>query len=182
MDLRTEQSLRRLHCGLRPLTVRAVAIVLLVGLELAGCSATPPSPQMPVGFSIAGNWALVPAESDDLPSAAALRSRGGDLNLAVQDFPVLRARGMTIEQDRDSMGLSFDSGEYRDVSWGFRRRGLWEVQAGWLDQQLVILSKARDANARETFQSGAGGQRLTIRVEIRSGGESLVLTRTFVRI
>jgi len=157
-------------------------MVVLVGLGLAGCGATPPSPQMPVGFDIAGDWELVPEQSDSLPSTAALRARGGMLNLAVQDFPVLRARGMKIEQDHDSMGLSFDGGEYRDVSWGSRRRGLWEVQAGWLDDQLIILSKARDADARETFQLGAGGQRLSVRVEIRSGGESLALTRTFVRI
>lgn len=154
---------------------------ILALLLLAGCRATPPSPQIPVGFDLSGAWRLVAAESDTPPTVHVLRARGGMLHLVVQDFPILRAQRMIIEQDRESMGLSFDGGEYRDVSWGTRKRGLWEIQAGWLEGDLVVLSRASDADARETFRLAPDGQRLVVRVDVRSGSERLALTRTFAR-
>lgn len=165
-------------------TVRRSGRMLLavwLAVLLAGCSATPLDPVPPTGYAITGNWELLPDQSDAPPAPLALRARGGMLGLVAQDFAVLRARRMTIEQDRDSMGISYDGGEYRDVSWGDRKRGLWAVRAGWLDGQLVIVSKASDADARETLSLSADGQVLTVRVELRSGGESLALRRTFGR-
>lgn len=160
--------------------IRWLCWTLLVAL-LAGCKSTPPSAVIPAGFDLSGEWQLLPDESDVLPTNLNLRARGGMLHLIAQDFPVLRARRMTIEQGHDSMGLSFDGADYRDVSWGARKRGLWEVQAGWLAEQLVIISEAEDADARETFRLAPGGATLTVQVELRSGGESLVMTRAFAR-
>jgi len=167
--------------GSMQVKLRRVSCVLFAVL-LAGCGSSPPSPDVPAGFDMTGEWQLVPAESDLPPTVLDLRARGGMLHLVTQDFPMLRARRMTVEQDRASMGLTFDGGEYRDVSWGARKRGLWEVEAGWLEGQLVIVSRAEDADARETFQLAPDGSRLTVRVDIRSGGERLAVTRTFMRI
>jgi hypothetical protein len=154
----------------------------LLALGLAACQSTPPSTTMPAGFDLSGAWELVPGESDVLPSMLNLRARGGLLHLIAQDFPVLRARRMTIDQGHDSMGLTYDGADYRDVSWGTRKRGLWEVQAGWLEGRLVIISKAEDADALETFTLSPDGKRLTVEIEIRSSGESLQLRRTYARL
>jgi hypothetical protein len=155
---------------------------MLLAVFLAACSARPPSATVPGAFDLTGAWALVPGESDSPPTTLQLRARGGMLHLVAQDFPVLNARRMNIEQDPQSMGISYDGGAWRDVSWGARKRGLWEVQAGWLDGQLVILSKAEDADARETFQLGPDGRILTVIVNVRSGGEQLIIRRTFSRV
>jgi hypothetical protein len=154
---------------------------LLAGL-LAGCSSAPPSTTLPPGFDLSGTWELIPGESDVLPSLLNLRARGGMLHLIAQDFPVLRARQMNIEQGHDSMGLTYDGADYRDVSWGLRKRGLWEIQAGWLEGRLVVLSKAEDADARETFTLSPDGRRLAVQIEIRSGRESLTVNRAFTRL
>jgi hypothetical protein len=151
-------------------------------LSLSACKSAPPSTTMPAGFDLSGTWELVPGESDVLPSMLNLRARGGMLHLIAQDFPVLRARQITIEQGHDSMGLTYDGADYRDVSWGTRKRGLWEVQAGWLEGRLVILSKAEDADARETFILAPDHNRLIVQAEIRSGGETLNVNRTYTRI
>jgi len=173
----------RAQTGVQQSARRSGGLLLagLLTLLFAGCSATPLNPVPPTGYAVTGNWELLPDQSDAPPAPLALRARGGMLGLVAQDFAVLRARRMTIEQDHDSMGISYDGGEYRDVSWGDRKRGLWEVRAGWLDGQLVIISKASDADARETLSLSADGQVLTVRVELRSGGESLALRRTFAR-
>jgi len=155
---------------------------VLLAVLLGGCRSAPPSYEVPAGFDMSGEWRLVPAESDLPPTILDLRARGGMLHLVAQDFPILRARQMHVEQDRASMGISYDGSDYRDVSWGTRKRGLWEVEAGWLDGQLVIISRAEDADARETFQLAPDGLRLTLRVDISSSGERLSVTRTFVRI
>jgi hypothetical protein len=101
--------------------------------------------------------------------------------MVVQDFTVLRARRMEIEQNVDSMGIAYDGGSYRDVSWGIRKRGFWEVNAGWDEGELRILSKARDAKAEETMILAEAGRRLVVRVNIQADGHELNLTRVFKR-
>jgi hypothetical protein len=156
--------------------------VALMALLLAACSAAPPSATVPAAFDLTGEWQLVPDQSDVPPTTLQLRARGGMLHLVTQDFPVLAARRMSIEQAADSMGISCDGGAWRDVSWGARKRGLWEVQAGWLEGRLVILSKAEDADARETFSLSPDGRLLSVLVDVRSGGERLSIRRTFSRL
>lgn len=90
---------------------------------------------------------------------------------------------MHIEQNRDSMGIEYDRGEYRDVSWGERDRGLWRVVAGWNEEgQLEIRSRAADAKAVETLSLEAEGNRLRMNIKIETEGENLDLTRVYERI
>jgi hypothetical protein len=154
----------------------------VVALLLAGCSSQPPSVAVPAGFNLTGEWVLLPDESDAGPTGLNLRARGGMLRLIAQDFPVLRATRLSIEQGGDSMGISYDGTNYRDVSWGARKRGFWEVQTGWVEAQLVIISKAEDADARETFTLAPDGQRMSVRIELEAGSESLAISRTFKRL
>ena len=160
---------------------RWVALALVL-LGVSACGSQPPSTTLPAGFNLSGTWALVAAESDVPPTLIRLRARGGWLHLVVQDFPIIAARRVRIEQDASSMGMSFDGGAWRDVSWGERERGLWTIQAGWLDDALVILSQAEDASARETYQQSADGRRLTVRIELEAGGEDILLRRVYQRI
>jgi hypothetical protein len=154
----------------------------VVAVLLAGCNSKPPSVAVPAGFNLSGEWVLLPGDSDAGPTGLNLRARGGMLRLVAQDFPVLRATRLSIEQGADSMGISYDGADYRDVSWGKRKRGFWEVQTGWVEGQLVILSKAEDADARETFTLSPDGQRLAVRIELEAGSESLAIGRTFQRL
>ena len=62
-----------------------------------------------------------------------------------------------------------------------RDRGLWEVRAGWHEGNLIILSEASDARARETFTLSDGGRRLDVEVRIDARGDDLAVSRTFRR-
>lgn len=155
-----------------------LATVLML---LAGCGSTPLETEAPPAFDLNGDWLLVPELSDPPPMIRALRARGVDMAFATQDFPVLTATRLTVEQNRDSMGVRYDGSDYRDVSWGTRQRGLWEVDAGWQDGVLVILSEAHDAKASERFSLKDGGGTLVVEVMVESGREKLISTRTFTR-
>lgn len=160
---------------------RLAAPALLAAGLLAGCTTLELQSRPPPGFDLSGRWMLLEASSETAPSRRVLRARGGMLAFVTQDFPVLRAEVMRIEQSRDSMGIDYDVGDYRDISWGTRRRGLWEVRAGWHEGNLIILSDASDAEAKETLTLSADGQRLTVHVEIDSGGDDLEVTRVYRR-
>lgn len=156
---------------------------LAAALSLAAaCASITLEPQPPAGFDLSGAWRLDEEASETLPARRALRARGGLLGIVLADFPVLRAREMRIEQGRDSMGIYYDGRNYRDVSWGTRRRGLWEVRAGWHEGDLVILSEAKDADARERFILSPDGERLRLEVEVRSAGQDVALVRVFRRV
>lgn len=136
----------------------------------------------PANFNLGGVWLLDPLDSDPAPKTQQLRKRGFGIAMAAQDFPVLQTRRMRIEQSHDSVGIEYDGGAYRDLSWGVRRRGLWEVNAGWEeDGQLLILSQAADAEARETLRLSNDGQRLVVHIEVSADRQSLALVRTFIR-
>ncbi|MDZ7670773.1 MAG: hypothetical protein U5Q16_15605 [Gammaproteobacteria bacterium] len=47
--------------------------------------------------------------------------------------------------------------------------------------KLLIISKASDANARETFTLQDGGQRLRIDITVESAGDDVDVTRVFRR-
>lgn len=160
--------------------VRAIVGAGLLSL-LAGCTGVPLESKPPAQFELSGSWQLVPEESGSPPPERTVRSRGGMLSFVTQDFAVLRARKMQIEQNPGSMGIYYDGRDYRDVSWGTRRRGLWEVEAGWHEGRLIILSKASDADARETMTLSPDGQRLRVDVQVKSRSENLAITRVFRR-
>ena len=150
----------------------------------------------PARYDLGGQWALNADLSDPPPNTRQIMAqadrdfverrmgppRGGALAFVTQDFPVLEATSMVIEQDSDSMGIRYDTGPYRDVSWGERKRGLWKVSAGWRDGDLVIRSKASDATGRETFQLSENGRTLVVWVEASSDGEKLIAQRVFERV
>lgn len=162
---------------------RAFAVVgcLVVTLLGAGCGGMPLESTPPAGFDLNGEWHLLPGSSDPPPSSRRLRERGSRLAFITQDFPILRARELRIEQSRDSMGVRYDGADYRDVSWGTRTRGLWEVRTGWNEGNLVIVSKAKDADAREIITLSADGRQLQVDVRIESRGDDISLIRTFQR-
>ena len=155
---------------------------LQLGL-LGGCAGgVTLDPNPPPDFSLAGVWVLDPLDSDSAPKPRQLRKRGFGIAMAAQDFPVINTRRMRIEQSADSVGIEYDDGVYRDLSWGVRRRGLWEVNAGWEeDGQLLILSEASDAKASEALHLMNAGQRLVVHVQVSADGQTLRLVRTFIR-
>lgn len=155
---------------------------LLATFLLTACTSIRLDSDPPPTFDLTGTWRLVEDESDEPPSIRHLRARGGMIAFVVQDFPVLRAQQMRIQQSGDSMGIRYDHGDYRDVSWGERRRGLWEVQAGWHEGSLYIVSRADDADAREIFTLSDGGQRLRVELRIDSGGSDVKAVRVFQRV
>ena len=178
--------------------LRSGAALLTLAFALGGCGGVPLDPQAPAEFDLNGHWVLHQALSDPPPDRRRLQARAdrqllstgqpsrrpnvGLLAFVVEDFPVLASRSMVIEQDRQSMGIRYENGAYRDVSWGERKRGLWQVSAGWLEGALVISSKASDASARESMRLSDNGQRMTVRVEVKSGGDNLSVLRTFDRV
>ena len=167
-------------------------------LALAGCGSVPLDPEAPTGFDLNGQWVINPVLSDPPPNERRLqaqadralleigrvgqRRRMGMLAFVTADFPVLASKSMIIEQDSQSMGIRYASGAYRDVSWGERQRGLWEVNAGWTEEGLVIVSKADDARATETLRLRKGGRQLAITIEIKSAGDALSAVRVFDRV
>ena len=187
---------RALPAAIRSLRGATRALCGLAIIAASGCSGVPLDEQPPVRYDLGGQWVLNTELSDPPPNTRQIMARadrdfaegrigrpsGGALAFVTQDFPVLEAKSMAIEQDSDSMGIRYDNGVYRDVSWGERKRGLWEVSAGWLEGNLVILSKATDATGRETFRLSESGRTLEVLVEANSDGEKLVALRVFERV
>ena len=105
---------------------------------------------------------------------------GSGFAFIAQDFQVLRADKLHIEQNPDSMGIRYNPGVYRDITWGERQRGLWEVNAGWEEDNLVIVSEANDLKVVERFRHADSGK-LVIQVFIEADGEEMEFNRTFNR-
>ena len=101
---------------------------------------------------------------------------------AVQDFPVLTAARLEIEQDDESMGIRYDGVLYRDISWGERERDLWtSVRAGWNEGDLVIRSVRGAVRGRETFALERNGMGLRVTVSIETGGQDVRSVRVYRR-
>lgn len=163
-------------------TFRRALCVLCASSLLCACDVLHLETTIPDGFDLTGDWELIAEASDPAPQVSELRRQGLAISFATQDFPVLSARSMTIEQNADSMGVRYDQGSYRDISWGERARGLWDVNVGWDEGILYILSKARDASARETMRLEDGGERLAVRVDIEADGENFGASRIYRRV
>ena len=156
--------------------------LVCVSLLVTGCSGIALTTAAPENFNISGHWELLPSLSDPVPRTRDLRRRGLAISFVAQDFPVVSATTMTVEQNIDSMGVRYSQGSYRDVSWGTRERGLWKTDAGWNDGLLYIISEASDATATETIRLESGGDRLVVNIDIEADGESLSVTRVFRRV
>lgn len=176
--------------------VFSLSLLLLLS---ASCSGIKLSPDNPPGINYSGQWLIDFGDSDVIPdlrnrppgrpsrrtqgtvNKEALRiADGSGLAFIVHDFQVLRADKVTIEQGPNSMGLDYEPGVYRDVSWGERQRGLWEVQAGWEEDQLVIISRTRTMRVVERLVF-SGPDRLEVRLNIDADNEQLAFLRVFNR-
>ena len=107
-------------------------------------------------------------------------SRGSGLAFIAQDFQVLKAKRLKIEQGSDSMGVQHWPGVYRDVTWGQRERGLWTVYAGWEQNDLLIQSTTKDMRVLERYQLIKNGQ-LRVLISVKADGETKELQRLFRR-
>ena len=186
---------RQLGAGVAKATsAQRRAAVWLAGFVVlaVGCQA-PLSVEPPRDFDLNGTWVLDARSSDAAPDAQAIRrledrdvARGRQRNAAAssafvaEDFPVLNTKAMTIEQDARSMGIEYDNGAYRDVSWGERERDYWTVQAGWRDGVLVIQSRRDLIEGVETMRLERAG-RLHVEVAVKTGGRDVRAKRVFER-
>ena len=185
--------------------IRTGLLGLILLFTLGACTGIDLETANPPGFDLSGEWRLDAVQSDvvpDLRNAGAkpeLAGRRGDrgrrtrpgssdpfrggraaLSFIAHDFQVLTAHSMIIEQGRGSMGVRYDPGVYRDVSWGERERGLWQVQAGWFEGDLLIISKAPQLQVQERFNY-LTPDRLTVYVTIEADGEAYAYKREFSR-
>ena len=148
----------------------------------------------PAGFDLSGEWVLDQQASDAAPDLDAIRERedrelvrgkpasaADSAAFVVQDFPVLAATRLRIEQHADSMGVEYDQRIYRDVSWGDRTRDLWTVRAGWKEGRLVIRATRGAIRGEEILSLENDGQRLRIAVSIHAGGEHVYAVRVYRR-
>lgn len=163
-----------------------------VALLLTACGTLDPS--VPRGFDLTGDWVLDRDASDAPPDLDAIRRRedrdavrgrqsdtAASATFAVQDFPVLTATRLEIEQDDESMGIRYDGAVYRDITWGVRERDLWRVNAGWDEGDLVIRSVRGGIRGREAFALERDGMRLRVTVNIEAGGQDVRSVRVYRR-
>ena len=165
---------------------------LLAALCLAACA--PLDTRVPTGFDLSGEWVLDESASDAPLDLNAIRSRedrnvargrqsdaGASATFVVQDFPVLAAKRLSIEQNADSLGIRYDNGIYRDISWGLRERDFWNVRTGWEEGALVVRSSRGDVTGVETLTLGNAGQRLRVAVRVDTAAEDVRAVRVFRR-
>ena len=168
------------------------SLVFGIALLLPACTAL--DPNVPRGFDLSGDWVLDGDASDAAPDLDAIRRRedrdvirgrqsdaAASAAFAVQDFPVLTATRLEIEQDDVSMGIRYDGALYRDISWGKRERDLWRVQAGWHEGDLVVRSVRGDTKGREAFAIEGNGRILRVTVSIETGGQDVRSVRVYRR-
>jgi hypothetical protein len=105
---------------------------------------------------------------------------GSGFAFVVQGFQVISANKMIIEQDNTSMGVNYDPGTYRDVTWGDRDRDIWRIRAGWQEADLVILSVAQNLRVLERYRL-VQRNRMQVRIEVQADGVKRELTRFFDR-
>ena len=154
--------------------LRLTLVLLLLGA--GGCTNVPLEADAPAGFDLSGDWSLV-TEEGSAPGGGG----GRDSGFLAQDFPLLVAQQLRIEQDASSMGVEYGRGKYRDVTWGERRRGVWEVNAGWHEGNLHIFSEASDVSAREVYRLENDGRMLVIDIEVKMTGRTQNFSRVFQR-
>ena len=180
---------------LRHLIGRIVGVIGVLAMGACGGLNLETTPSQPTNLS--GLWQLDVGASDsseglkNRPSRGLGRnqsvreeiqriSRGSGLAFIAQDFQVLKAKRLKIEQGSDSMGVQHWPGVYRDVTWGERERGLWTVYAGWEQNDLLIQSTTKDMRVLERYQLINNGQ-LRVLISVKADGETKELQRFFRR-
>ena len=175
------------------LALRRFSLLGAASLLLAGCVASL-DVAVPAGFDLTGEWLLDERLSDAPPDLDAIRHRedrevvrgrqanaSASATFVVQDFPVLAATRLDIEQDAQSMGIRYDQSTYRDISWGRRERDLWIVGAGWNQGALVVRSMRGTVKGEEVMTLEDSGQRLRIAVRVATAGEDVRAIRVYRR-
>lgn len=172
--------------------MRALTVIGCTGLALSACM--PLNTNVPPSFDLTGHWVLDDLASDAPLDLDAIRRRedrkvargrqsnpGGSAAFVLQDFPVLNATQMRIEQDSASMGIRYGDDTYRDVSWGERERDFWSVRTGWQDSSLVIRSTRGGTRGTEVMVLENAGDRLRVTVRVETEGEDVRAVRVFNR-
>lgn len=166
-------------------------------LLMMGCQGLDLAKTPIAAVQLSGTWALDNGVSDDLraftrPPSERRRPKlsvqeeirriglGSGLAFVVQDFQIIDAKRIVIEQDRDSMGVKHIPGTYRDITWGDRERNIWRVQAGWQEKDLVIFSTAKGLRILERYRL-VSPNRLRLDLEVQADGVKRNLTRFFDR-
>jgi hypothetical protein len=148
-------------------------------LVVVGCSNL--STEVPHAFDLSGDWVIAgaaPGAEVERPDRAGhseragRHGRGGHVGFDPATLPMIDARAMVIEQDATSMGIAYQNGTYRDVSWGERDLRLAEVAAGWDGPDLVIETESRSYDMVERYRLGADGNlHLEIRLDPAQGDQ-----------
>lgn len=170
------------------------ALVASGSTALVLCACMPLNTNVPGSFDLTGHWVLDDLASDAPLDLDAIRRRedrkvargrqsnpGGSAAFVLQDFPVLNATEMRIEQDSASMGIRYGDDTYRDVSWGERERDFWSVRTGWQDGSLVIRSTRGGTRGTEILVLEDAGDRLRVTVRVETEGEDVRAVRVFNR-
>ena len=166
-------------------------------LCLLGCSALDLDQRKPEKVDFSGHWELNlplsegvienPRSRNDVFDSDLIKTEGlarADLLdpfvFVSHDFHIINAQSLTIELDPISAGLDYQPGTYRDVTFGERRRGLWDIYAGWDGDDLVILSRADKLQVRERI-SLVSPNRLRIIVGIEAEKKNRDFVKVFDR-
>lgn len=119
------------------------------------------------------------SEPSEIHSRELREASGSGIAFIVHDFQVLSAEKLEIELNHDSMGIRYEPGVYRDVSWGQRERSLWEIYAGWELAQLVIVSTTDGIRVVERYERR--GDQLRVFVAIAADRQQRTVVRVFNR-
>ena len=165
-------------------------------LYFLGCSSLVLEERTPADVHLSGHWVLNSVHSET-PKPRNARANGGDSSRILSedimrpdiadpfvfishDFHILEAKKISIELGLDSTGIDYTPGVYRDVTFGQRRRGLWNVYAGWEGEELVIVSKANGLNVVERFTM-INSERIQVVVNMRVEKDERRVVRVYDR-
>jgi hypothetical protein len=151
----------------------------------------------PEGFNMSGTWvtqerAEAPPPQSVFDSTGPIeessreREGGGDetppFRGPIPRLPMLTTVRMTIDQDATSMGIAYPRQPYRDVKWGEQQRALYTVDAGWDDDNRLIITTSNKAmRVKEIYSLAPDGKTLTLDVELSSRRGKRHVVRTFER-
>ena len=94
----------------------------------------------------------------------------------------MTAKEITITQNSDSMGIAYTDQTYRDVDWG--KTKMWDrtIEAGWDNEnQLVIETSYEKRDISETYQLNSGGRVLTLIIDVNGNEHGGEYRRVFER-
>ena len=174
---------------------RAYVLLFYAALCLTSCSTLDLNAKKPENIDFSGSWELnaflsgehleksrsqSPRQNSDLIRTEDIKRT--DLSdpfvFVSHDFHIVDAQLLTIELDTLSVGLHYQPGTYRDVTFGQRRRGLWDIQAGWDDMELVILSRANNLKVIERITL-VSPKRLRVTVNIEAEKKNRYFVKVF---